>query len=133
MRSMCIVVDLRYKSFERCHGKARVDYLGPFKTLKNFQHYQLTSSYKLPDIFCFILNKFRFSWQIVLKVPKFHKNPSSGSRTDTFAQTDRRTDVKQIIGAFKQLLRTRLMAVSCLWSLLSSRRPKSYTKMRRRC
>jgi hypothetical protein len=48
--------------------------------------------------FCPILNKFGFSWQIFVKLPniKFHKNPSSGSRTDACGQMD----MTKVVGAF---------------------------------
>jgi hypothetical protein len=44
--------------------------------------------------FCIILNKFRFSRKVFIKVSniKFYGNPPSGSRADAYRRTDGRTD-----------------------------------------
>jgi hypothetical protein len=57
--------------------------------------------------FCPTFTKFGVSQQIFLKVPsiKLHENPSSGSRVDADGHTDRadrRTDMKKLIGVFRQ-------------------------------
>jgi hypothetical protein len=53
--------------------------------------------------FCPILTKFELSRQILIKVLniKFHGNPFGGSRAATSGQTDRRTDMTKLIGAFR--------------------------------
>lgn len=50
--------------------------------------------------FCFILTKLEFSWQMWLKVfsMKYNVNPSSGSAG---RQTDSRTDMKELVGVFR--------------------------------
>jgi hypothetical protein len=52
---------------------------------------------KVTDFFFTILPKLETPRQIFIKIPniKFHVNPSSGSRADTFKQTDGKTDVHE--------------------------------------
>jgi hypothetical protein len=57
------------------------------------------------DIFCPILNKFGDSRRNFVTFPifKLHGNPSSGIRAVTCGQTDRQSDVMQLIGASRNL------------------------------
>jgi len=50
-----------------------------------------------------LLTKSGISRKIFVKIPniKFHKIPSSVGRTDTREQTDRRTDMTKLRGAFR--------------------------------
>jgi hypothetical protein len=57
----------------------------------------LTSSYKVPDFLSDCNQVWSFSRHIFVKISnfRFHENPSSGSRADTYGQTD-----MKLIGAF---------------------------------
>ena len=63
--------------------------------------------------FCPKLIKFGFSRQISIEVSsvKFHENPSSGSRADTYEQTDGHDEIYQALFA---TLRTSLINRSCM-------------------
>jgi hypothetical protein len=101
--SLCTVVDLRVavnhvKLFSVGMG---MQLWGPVAMLLSYKIFctgvnninVLTSSCKLPDILVLFLTKIPF-FNIFIKPPpplKFHENPSSRSRANTFGQTDRRT------------------------------------------
>jgi hypothetical protein len=53
--------------------------------------------------FCSILTKFAIARQIFSAVPRtiFHNNPSSAIRANTCLHTERHTDTKKVIGAFR--------------------------------
>jgi hypothetical protein len=53
--------------------------------------------------FCPFIRIFGFSQRILVKVlyTKSHRKPNSGSRTDKCGQTDGRTDIMKVIGAFR--------------------------------
>jgi hypothetical protein len=59
------------------------------------KQYKLTYVFTLSARYCgSILTKFGFYRQLSIEVPniKFHENPSTGSRTDTYGQTDTQAD-----------------------------------------
>jgi hypothetical protein len=58
---------------------------------------------KVPVYSCYILTKLEFSRNILEKSSntKFHENPSSGSRVVPCREMDRRTDMMNLIVAFR--------------------------------
>ena len=66
----------------------------------------LTSSYKVSDISSVLNQVWGFSTDFRKKPPpriKFHENLTSGSHADACRQTDRRTDMKKLMSAFRFL------------------------------
>jgi len=69
------------------------------------QKYKLTEVFiSKPRQFCAILTKCVVPLEIFLKILsiKFHTNPSSGSRADTSAKTDRHTETTKAFSMFMQ-------------------------------